>query len=136
MRRYISNKFWIALTGTVLLIAVALTFAIGRMPAKQARVYQNGVLIETIILSEVNEPYSFTVNCDSGTNIISVERGRVCISDADCHDGYCVRQGWISGGAAPIVCLPHGLVIALYGGSGAERTQEKSGDTDVDAVVG
>lgn len=132
-----SNKFWIAMTGGLLIISVIAALALGRVPARQARVYQNGVLIRSISLSEVGEPYTFNVDCESGVNTVSVERGRICVSDANCHDGYCVRQGWMSGGAAPIVCLPHGLVITLDGGGGDGNDGGRRPDgTDVDAVVG
>ena len=133
MRRNLSNRFWIIVIGCIFAIAVILTLALGRTPANQAQVYQDGVLIKTLVLSEIEEPYTFAVDCDSGMNVISVERGRICVSDADCHDKLCVRQGWISGGTTPIVCLPHGLVITL------DRSVEKSRQTDgadVDAVVG
>ena len=49
---------------------------------------------------------------------------------ADCPDGYCIRQGKITGKGQVIVCLPHRLVL--------EVTGEESGDgkkEDLDAVV-
>ena len=74
-----------------------------------------GVLLEEIDLSRVDEPYSLTLEDESGRNVLSVERGRVCVSEADCPDQVCVKQGWVSSGAAPIVCLPHKLVVELAG---------------------
>ena len=87
----------------------------GRAPAPVARISRDGVLLEEINLSRVDEPYSLTLEDESGRNVLSVERGRVRVSEADCPDQVCVKQGWVSNGAAPIVCLPHKLVVELVG---------------------
>ncbi|MBR4895991.1 MAG: NusG domain II-containing protein, partial [Clostridia bacterium] len=52
----------------------------------------------------------------SGENTVRVETGRIRIVSADCPDKICVDTGWISDSAAPIVCLPHRLVIRLEEG--------------------
>ena len=62
---------------------------------------------------------------DGGENVISVEPGRIRISDANCPDHVCVDTGWISDGVIPIVCLPHQLVIRIEGG----------GNSDIDIAV-
>ena len=61
---------------------------------------------------------SFTLEDGSGANTVQVERGRIRISAADCPDQVCVKQGWISGGAVPIICLPHRLTIEIVDGGG------------------
>ena len=100
-----------AVTGS----AVFILLQRGRAPAPVARISRDGVLLEEIDLSQVDEPYSLTLEDDSGRNVLSVERGRVCVSEADCPDQVCVKQGWVSNGAVPIVCLPHKLVVELVG---------------------
>ena len=95
--------------------AVFILLQRGRAPAPVARISRDGVLLEEIDLSRVDEPYSLTLEDESGRNVLSVERGRVCVSEADCPDQVCVKQGWVSSGAAPIVCLPHKLVVELAG---------------------
>jgi len=120
-----SNKVWIIILGVVLIISAATAFLLRQGPANMARITLDGELIEIIDLSAVSEPYTITVECEAGTNVISVEKGRIRVSEASCPDGACVRQGWISGGATPIVCLPHKLIIEL------ERTETP----DVDAIV-
>jgi len=94
-------------------------------PASYAHIYKYGVLTETVSLDAVTKPYTIIVEDSLGTNVIEVERGRVRMLQADCPDKTCVRQGWASGAATPIVCLPHRLVITLDGGN-----------PDIDAVVG
>lgn len=95
--------------------AVFILLQRGRAPAPVARISRDGVLLEEIDLSQVDEPYSLTLEDESGRNVLSVERGRVRVSEADCPDQVCVKQGWVSNGAAPIVCLPHKLVVELVG---------------------
>lgn len=88
---------------------------------KYACIYQDGVLIHKINLSDVEKPYTVTV----GSNVILVEKGQVSMSDADCPDGLCIKQGAITGNARPIVCLPNNVVVKL-------TNDEK----DVDAAIG
>ena len=124
-----SNRFWVVLVGILLAASVVGTLALRRVPADVANVYQDGVLIKSVDLSDVDEPYSFTVECADGMNIVAIENGRIRVVEADCPDGSCVRQGWHSGGASPIVCLPHRLAI-VPGRGGASATPI------VDAVAG
>jgi len=120
-----SNKFWIAVLSLVLLISATAAILLMQTPANIANVYSDGTLVETIDLSAISETYSFTIGAEN-FNTVEAEPGRIRISDASCPDGSCIRQGWISGGTIPIVCLPHRLVIALENREGP----------DVDAVVG
>jgi hypothetical protein len=126
------------LIGGALIVSAAVALLLRQSPVGRVGIYQNGVLIRTLDLSEIIEPYSFEVESEAGKNVIAVEQGRVCILDADCPDGSCIRQGWISGGATPRVCLPHRLVIKPDG-----NHQSPAGDglapaqsPNVDAVVG
>ena len=87
----------------------------GDTDAPTARILRDGVLLEEIDLDQVDEPRSLVLEDESGSNTVQVERGRIRISAADCPDQVCVKQGWVSSGAAPIVCLPHKLVVELAG---------------------
>lgn len=87
-------------------------------PSPTARITRDGMLLEEIALEKVDEPYSFTLEDGSGSNTVQVEKGRIRISEADCPDQVCVNQGWISGGAVPIVCLPHRLMVEIVEGGG------------------
>lgn len=110
----IKTKTWIFIFILVLLVCTAVTVMLytGAPEASVAEIYQDGQLIKTIDLNQVKEPYSFVIEDESGgCNTILVEPGRICISEADCPDQICVHQGWLKDSAAPIVCLPHRLVI-------------------------
>ena len=113
-----SNKFWVILLGGVLICAVAAFVVLGRTPASRALIYQDGILVESIDLSAVTDPFVLRFDDGENYNIVTVEHGRIRFSDANCPDGSCVRQGWVGRGLIPVVCLPHRLVIELEYGSG------------------
>lgn len=107
----------------LLLAAVAVSAALlllrgGEKDSPAARITRDGVLLEEIDLNEVDRPYTLIFEDESGANTVSVEKGRIRISEADCPDQVCVNQGWISDGAVPIVCLPHRLMVEIVGGGG------------------
>lgn len=116
-----NTKVWILVT--VLLLAVCLAGWLlvlgGRAGSATAQIYQGGQLVRAIDLSQVGQPYSFSVDGPAGGNTIQVEQGRIRVSHAGCPDQVCVQQGWIADGVVPIVCLPNELVIQV-GGDGAE----------------
>ena len=83
-----------------------------------AEVYLNGVLIRKEPLSRDIE---FTVESENGVNVVKIENGAVRVAFADCPDKVCVERGVVSGGAVPIVCLPHRVEIRIVDGeSGAD----------------
>ncbi len=51
------------------------------------------------------------VECGNGYNIIQIQDGTICISEADCPDQTCVHMGILKAENPPIVCLPHKLII-------------------------
>ena len=113
-----STRSWVAVTAAVLALA-ALAAVLVRVLAPAGTVAEitvDGQVVERIDLSRVTEGYSFTVEGQWGSNTVEVEPGRIRVSAADCPDQVCVRQGWVSDSASPIVCLPHRLVIQLTGG--------------------
>jgi len=120
-----SNRFWLFVLVGVVMASAVVALLLGRVTVSYARIYKAGELTEVVNLSVVTEPYSIVLHDDLGLNVVEVEPGRVSISKSDCPDGICVRQGWISGGLVPIVCLPNRVIITLDGG-----------DSDVDAIVG
>ncbi|MBR4184159.1 MAG: NusG domain II-containing protein [Clostridia bacterium] len=87
-----------------------------KTPGTVANIYRNGVCVRSVDLSKVEEPYEFTLTDAAGENTVRVEPGRIRVVAADCPDKICVNTGWISDSAAPIVCLPHRLVIRLEEG--------------------
>ena len=126
----LSSILWGVVLIGIVAVAAVIVLLLRQAPASYAHIYHVSVLVDTVNLAAVAEPYTITVDSDTGTdggiNIIAVESGRIRMLTADCPDESCVRQGWISGGVMPIVCLPHRLVITFEGGD----------DSDIDALVG
>ncbi|MBR1659510.1 MAG: NusG domain II-containing protein [Oscillospiraceae bacterium] len=98
--------------------ALALLSALLLLPRRGgtvAQVLRDGEVLREINLDTVTVPYSFTVEAPGGGgNTVEVAPGRIRVSEADCPDRVCVGMGWLSAGeAAPVVCLPHRLVLRL-----------------------
>ena len=104
------------LIGAVAVSAAVLLLQGRGTRASVARITRDGVLLEEIDLTKTQAPFSFLLEDGRGRNLISVEQGRIRVSEADCPDQICVDQGWISDGTVPIVCLPHRLMIQIVGG--------------------
>lgn len=124
-----NTKVWIFIIGIVFSVSLISSFLIFKSPAKGtvANIYEDGVCIKSIDLSNVTNAYEFTIETEHGTNVISVEKDKISISEADCTDQVCVNQGWISNSVTPIVCLPHKLVIKL-------EDTAKNSQTDFDTL--
>ncbi|MBE6997982.1 MAG: NusG domain II-containing protein [Ruminococcaceae bacterium] len=118
MSFFMKNK---KLKNDILLILALLVLAgaaygilrLTREPGNEAAVTVDGQLVLTVPLSR---EATLTVGENLGfRNVVEVAGGRVRVSDADCPDRLCVRQGWISRDGESIVCLPHKLVVTVRG---------------------
>ena len=130
MRRTLPNRFWIALLASVFIVCAAMALLLARSgPAGAvARIAVDGETVRVIDLSAVTAESRFTLETPGGVNVIAVRPGGICVVEADCPDGVCVRQGWLTGGRMPIVCLPHRLTITLESGeAGADGFDVISG---------
>ena len=118
---------------SLVVIASAITamfFWYVQAPVGYARIYKSNELIEVVDLTTLTESLLIMVESEnklagSGYNQLQAEQGRIRMAEADCPDGICVRQGWVSGNLIPIICLPNNVVVIL-----------ESSDNNVDAVVG
>ena len=97
----------------ICLILSFISFILIKMPSKGtiANIYKDGVCIKSIDLSKVTSPYEINLTYDDEVNIISVEKNKIAVIDANCNDKICINQGYISNTIAPIVCLPHKIII-------------------------
>ena len=113
-----SNIKWIIIFAALCLICALILVVMGRRSGERAEIIVDGEVVRTVELSEDNE---FDIELGGGEfNRIRVENGRIAVIDASCPDKLCVRQGYISGGGIPIVCLPHRLSVEVTGGSGVD----------------
>jgi hypothetical protein len=61
-------------------------------------------------------PREFTITTEKGSNRVKIEDGKVCVTEASCKDGLCVRQGTVHRLGESVVCLPNGVVITVEKG--------------------
>ena len=80
-------------------------------PATSAQIVSEGKVIRIV---DLQMDQQFAVTTESGTNTITVMGGKIAVTEADCPDHYCVKQGFRNSGTQ-IVCLPHKLVISFLG---------------------
>ena len=67
-----------------------------------------------------------TYPLNGGSNILVIGEGQAWLTEANCPDLLCVRQGKIRYTGQSIICLPNRLTVTVEGGEPDE----------VDAVVG
>ena len=117
------SKVWIILLAVILVLSAVLSVVLlaPGEAAAQAEIYSDGKLIKTVNLFEFQE---FTVTTpDGGVNTVTVQGGKIAVTQANCPDSYCMARGYCNAGAQ-IVCLPNRLVIRF------------AGQQEIDAAVG
>ena len=106
------SLFWAVLLAAIALAAGSF-YLWGGGPGGTAEIYVDGELYDTLDLCAVVIPYEITVETEYGYNTIRVSHGAIAVAEADCKGQDCVRQGTITDGLIPIVCLPHRMVIQI-----------------------
>ena len=112
------SKHWIILMALLVIVCLALSLPLLRTgtPATRAEVKYG----DTRMIVDLSEDREFTLpGVSGGYNTITVRGGKIAVTEADCPDQYCVRQGFCNSGVQ-IVCLPHGLVISFLDDSGID----------------
>ena len=107
------TKYWIALLSVALFLCFVvsyLTLGTGA-DAARAKITSEGKILRTVDLSIDQQ---FTVETDSGYNVVTVKDGKIAVTEASCPDHYCMARGFCSKGAQ-IVCLPNRLIIEFLG---------------------
>ena len=99
--------------GALLLLALVLYLAVGatRTEGGAVVVRVDGVETERHALSADG-----TYPLNGGSNILVIEGGQAWLSDANCPDLLCVRQGKIHYTGQSIICLPNRLTVTVEGG--------------------
>jgi hypothetical protein len=114
----VSNRALAIIFGALLVISIA-WFAVMRLAPQEkliAEISMDGKLLYTIDLNKVTQ--SYTINLPHNT--VLVEHGKISMHDADCPDKLCIKQGPISNGTFPIVCLPNKVIIRITDKSGVD----------------
>ncbi len=80
-----------------------------------AEVSVDGETVYELPLSENTE--LLITGTDGGTNKLIINNGVCYVTEADCPDKLCIKQGKISHNGESIICLPHKLVITIHNSS-------------------
>ena len=117
------TRSWTILLGILFVLSLIGSFLVlrPRPEAAQAQISSGGKVVKTV---NVHENQQFTITSETGgINVITVEDGKIAVTEATCPDHYCMARGFCAAGPG-IVCLPNRLVIRFVE------------ETDVDAAVG
>ena len=108
------NRYWIMAIGAVFALCLALVL----MPANTAPAMRAQIRSEDAVMTvDLRQAQKLVFDTDGGGyNIVTVQDGKIAVTEANCPDQYCVKQGFCNSGAQ-IVCLPHKLVISFLGES-------------------
>lgn len=129
---YVIKKKDFLLGGGILAVAIVL-FLVMRVTGSES-----GNRIQVTVDGAVYGTYSLMENqvieVKEGDfyNRIRIQDGKAYMEEANCPDGYCERQGKISGGAQTIVCLPHKLVVEVLA---ADDTTKDGGEEAAPDVI-
>ena len=126
MKRLFADK---RLRADLILIAALLLLALVLFLALNLGREEGGVVVVRVDGSET-ERHPLSVDgvfpLNGGSNVLVIEGGQAWISEADCPDHICVRQGKVRYTGQVITCLPNRLTVTVEGG-------ESNG---VDLIVG
>ena len=105
----------LALIAGLLLLAAALSVTLrwGQTDGTQVVVRVDG---QEAARYSLDEDGRYELN--GGTNILVIQDGAAFLTEANCPDLLCVRQGKISVSGQVITCLPNRLTVTVYGGDG------------------
>ena len=82
---------------------------------------QDGRLISTLDLRGEKGSRTITLHAPGGGfNTLLIENGRIRVASADCPGHDCVRMGVLRSASAPLVCLPHRLIVRFANRSAGE----------------
>ena len=106
------NDVLLILTVVAVALIAFILWMLLRPSGQFVRVSVDGSEIASYSLSK-NAEYSIDV---LGHNTLVIQDGSAYISEADCPDHLCIKQGRISSGGQSIVCLPNKVVVEIVGG--------------------
>ena len=108
------NRYWILIFGAIFVLCLGLAFLPAHGAPSELAQIKCGDEYSTVDL-RMDQELVFE-NANGDYNIVTVRDGKIAVTEANCPDQYCVRQGFCNSGEQ-IVCLPHKLVISFIGES-------------------
>lgn len=109
LRKY-KRDFYLA--GGILLgsLLILLLMGLNRKIGTRVVVCVDGAIIDILPLYENTEKDYET---EYGRNHLVIQNGKAFVTDSDCRDQICIREGEISKDEESIICLPHKMIIYI-----------------------
>ena len=104
------TKYWVLLLAVLLVVSIGFSvpMLLPKEDARYAEIFSHDQLMQLVDLS---------IDCDipittsgGGKNVVTVQDGKIGVTEANCPDHYCMDRGMCSNGTQ-IVCLPNRLII-------------------------
>ena len=118
------NKILLIIAAAIFVLGIVGSIFVLNAPQKESAVIKRDDKILYTINLKTAEDRTFDIEYNGSVNTVEIKDGKIRVKDSDCPDKVCVKTGWLTSSAVPIVCLPHHLVIEF----------EDSGE--IDAVAG
>ena len=130
----------------VVIIALAVVASFSISSYSSARVEPSG--LTAVVHAAHGETYRLPLDTDTvvivetdlGVNEVTVENARIRVTQSDCKNHDCMRQGAIYTPGQRIICLPHEFYIEIVGtraaDGGAKTGAEGGALADADAGAG
>ncbi|MBO4234959.1 MAG: NusG domain II-containing protein [Firmicutes bacterium] len=98
----------------LILLGIVLTVAslVGGSDTNTVVVKVDGKVYGTYSISK---DQTIKIEKDDHYNLIEIKDGKVKMAESNCHNQLCVKQGAISSGNMPIVCLPNRVIVNISG---------------------
>ena len=112
------TKIWIIVLAAVTVLSCGGYFILKTTAGAGsiADIYVDGQLYKKVNIADVSEPYDIEITTEFGSNTVHVDKGCICVTDADCPDHICIASGKLYQSGMSIICMPHRLVITVEGG--------------------
>ena len=128
----------------VVIIALAVVASFSIASYSSARVEPSG--LTAVVHAAHGETYRLPLDTDTvvivetdlGMNEVTVENARIRVTQSDCKNHDCMRQGAIYTPGQRIICLPHEFSIEIVGARATDGSAKAGaeGDALVDADAG
>ncbi len=102
-----------------IVIVTSICFYKAPSSAHTVKIFVDSKEYASYVISEDYEK-NVRVKTDYGYNLVSIQSGRVQITESDCPGHDCVHMGSISQAGDTLICLPHKLLITLEGGDSVD----------------
>ncbi len=104
---------------SIILVVVAASFLMSSLSASPA----SASTLTAIVHDGEGETYRFPLDVDTtatietelGYNIVTVKSGSIQVTESNCKNHDCMRQGSIHTPGQRIICLPHEFYIEVIG---------------------